>query len=36
MRQAIDEKITYKEFFDLWDFMGMYWLRFKKLNQLGV
>ena len=36
MRQAIDEKITYKEFFDLWDFMGMYWLRFKILNQLGV
>ena len=34
MRQelGLDETISYKEFFDLWEFMGIYWSRFKTID----
>jgi len=28
----LDETISYKEFFDLWEFMGIYWYRFKIID----
>jgi len=29
---GLDETISYKEFFDLWEFMGIYWYRFKIID----
>ena len=29
---GLDETISYKEFFDIWDFMGIYWSRFKIID----